>query len=718
MSIFAELKRRNVFRVAVAYVAVSWLVIQVVDTLFPMFGLSDGAARAVVIVLAVGFLPAVIAAWAFELTPEGLVREEEVDRAAPAMRRMGKRLDRLIMVVMALALAYFAYDKIAEQPVPEPSIAVLSFDDLSPQGDQEYFAEGVAEELLNKLAKLGNLRVISRSSSFALRDEGLSAPEIAQRLNVSYVLEGSVRKDGEHVRITAQLIDARTDTHLWSETFDRTLDDVFAIQDQISARVAQELQVRILHSAAESASTSTVAHELHLQGLSLLARRESVGLVRAQDLFEQVIALDPAYAPAYAGLAEAIVWSDANLAGASRIEAAVNRALELDPGNADALAALGLLRSDQGRNEEAREAYERAIATNPNHALALRLLGRSHATSDPAQFYALARKAYFADPLDPTIHFQLSASAVSLGRFEEALDAAQELQQQGRENLSFTMAGRAHFSAGRLDLALQSFFLTFRQSPGDSSGYFMVPRVLMEMSELELAEAWLQELRETGLDSRSDSYLSGNLAFRRGNSEQALQLFAENEIRIGLPWGAVDLGFANVRMGGDFSVAQDAFERGLTAPGLDAPHFNADMWSWFMDYALALQRGGVSQRAAELINKMLNLLEQQAAGGVIVGPFENLQVSIARLHAMAGDVDTAMAALHRAARQGGLTCVYCLQKEPHFDRLREDARFAVLIVEAQARNDQQRERLADVELLLTPSDLLQLDVFSFDPFLN
>ena len=248
MSFFNELKRRNVLRVGAAYVVGAWLLIQVVETIFPLFGFDEAPARIVVIVLAIAFVPVLILAWAFELTPEGLKKESEVDRTQSIAPNTGKKLDRVIMVVLALALGYFAFDKFVLTPqrdaeqlavleeqktteveharqagrteamvesYGEKSIAVLAFQDMSQDKDQEYLSDGIAEELLNLLAKIPELRVISRSSAFSYKGENIKLAQVAEELNVAHILEGSVRKAGNRVRITAQLIEARSDTHLW-----------------------------------------------------------------------------------------------------------------------------------------------------------------------------------------------------------------------------------------------------------------------------------------------------------------------------------------------------------------------------------------------------------------------------------------------------------------------------------------------------------------------
>jgi TolB-like protein len=291
MSFIAELRRRNVLRVGAAYVAGAWLLIQVAQTLFPVFGLGDTAVRGVIVVLAIGLVPLLIFAWAFELTPEGLKRESEVDRSESITPQTGKKLDRVIMVVLALALGYFAFDKFVLAPQREEavaeaarkegrteslvksygdkSIAVLPFVNMSADKDQEYFSDGISEELLNLLAKIPELRVISRSSAFSYKGKDVKLAQVARELNVAHILEGSVRKAGNKIRITAQLIEARSDTHLWSETWDRNLDDIFAIQDEISAAVVARLRVTLLDQPPRPRELDPEAYALYLQARHL-----------------------------------------------------------------------------------------------------------------------------------------------------------------------------------------------------------------------------------------------------------------------------------------------------------------------------------------------------------------------------------------------------------------------------------------------------------------
>ncbi len=359
MSFIEELKRRNVIRIAAAYLVAAWLIVQVVETIFPAFGFGDAAVRVVVIVLASGFLPVLVFAWAFELTPEGLKRDSEVDRTSTATRRMSRRLDRVIMVVLALALGYFAFDKFILEPARDAelaesvarvtrdqtvlgsradnSIAVLPFVNMSSDPDQDYLSDGIAEEVLNLLAGIPELRVISRSSSFAFKGRDVKLADLARELDVDYVLEGSVRKSGERLRITAQLIDAPSETHLWSQTYDRALGDILAIQDEIARAVVPALRVRVLGQLPTPTPADPAAYTLYLQALHLYRQRTSHGLERAIEHLQEALGIDPDYAPAWTLLASSYInQTHGGLRPAAETYAlagaAVSRALAIDPG--------------------------------------------------------------------------------------------------------------------------------------------------------------------------------------------------------------------------------------------------------------------------------------------------------------------------------------------------------------------------------------------------
>lgn len=324
MSFLAELQRRNVIRVGAAYLVVAWLFVQVAETVFPLFGFDETPARIVVVVMAISFLPALVVAWAFELTPEGFKRDAKVNHDTEANRRLSRLLDRLIMVFLALGVAYFAFDKFLLTPhrqadelaaatelarqegrseaiagaYGDNSIAVLPFINMSSDPEQEYLGDGIAEELLNLLARIPELRVISRSSAFSFKGRNVEIPEIARQLNVAHILEGSVRKSGNRIRITAQLIEAGSDTHLWSEVYDTTLGDIFKIQDEVAEAVVRQLHVTLLGEVPKAQEADPVAYLLVLQARQILLLQQHEEMHQAEALLQQALEIDPDYVDA------------------------------------------------------------------------------------------------------------------------------------------------------------------------------------------------------------------------------------------------------------------------------------------------------------------------------------------------------------------------------------------------------------------------------------
>ena len=410
MSLFSELKRRNVIRVGIAYIVVAWLVAQVLQLVMESFAAPDWVMKTVLILLAAGIPFALLFAWVFELTPEGLKRETEIDRTQSITPQTGRKLDRVIIAVLVLALGYFAWDKFvhsrehageagpnvaasteegasgaaAKEAAAQQSIAVLPFVNMSPDQDQEYFSDGISEEILNALAKIPDLHVTSRSSAFAFKGQAIDIPTVARQLGVANVLEGSVRKSGNKVRITAQLIEAAGDRHLWSETYDRELDDIFAIQDEISLAIVAALKGHLAledHSAAlvENRQTSdTEAYEAYLRGHHLILQRSRPSLDAAVIEFQKAVQIDPEFALAHAELAIAHMLLIKDQYGDYTFEEATalavphaDRAMELDPGLAESQAAAGFVLWNIGATPETLAYFEEALRINPNHSQVL-----------------------------------------------------------------------------------------------------------------------------------------------------------------------------------------------------------------------------------------------------------------------------------------------------------------------------------------------------------
>lgn len=468
MSFLAELKRRNVLRVGAAYIVVAWLVIQVVETIFPAFGFGDSAIRVVVIGFAIGLVPVLIISWIFELTPEGFKREGEVDRSRPFAPTNARKLDRAIIVVLTLALGFFAFDKFVLEPAREAesekvitervrsqtlvdsygdsSIAVLPFVNMSDDAGNEYFSDGISEELLHLLANIPRLRVTSQSSSFSFKGKDISIPEIAERLNVGFVLEGSVRKFGNKLRITAQLIEARSDTHLWSETYDRTVDDLFAIQDEISAAIVAAAMERLkldLGTAPRVTVVSSEAHDAVLRGRYLVAQRTRDAKKAAVAEFEKALSLDAEYAPAQAELALALFLGGCGDITTSQCIAIaaphVEKALALVPGLDTAHAAKATLLLRAGKNEEALAHFRRAIEINPSYSevyvwMAIEGLLPSH-----EEAFAARETAMRLDPLSRMVNVSYISALLYRNRLAEA---SQQIEKYALIDPSIAMIAR------------------------------------------------------------------------------------------------------------------------------------------------------------------------------------------------------------------------------------------------------------------------------------
>jgi len=453
LSLFNELKRRNVFKVAAAYIIVAWLSLQVSDTLVPALHLPEWFHSGVAFILILGFPVAIIFAWAFELTPEGLRRERKVDRAQSITHKTGRKLDFLIIGALVVALGYIAYDKfvldpsrdaelvqatteaVTEQAIEsgkeeaaDKSIAVLPFVNMSDDASNEFFSDGISEELLNLLAKIPELRVISRSSAFSYKGKDFTAPDVARELNVAHVLEGSVRKSGNQVRITAQLIEARSDTHLWSETYDRTLDNIFAVQDEIAADVVAQLKVKLLGDVPTIEETDPEAFALYLQGRHLNRLGNAETNQQAQALLQQALVLDSGYAAAWTELGFVYIYQ-VNFGlrtvdeGYTLAREAVNRALAIDPDYALAHARLGLFAISQDNDLAAAARHlQRALQLEPaNTDIIGDVANLTRALDRLDEAIALIEFVVARDPVNPVNPIALGVLYTYAGRWDESI---------------------------------------------------------------------------------------------------------------------------------------------------------------------------------------------------------------------------------------------------------------------------------------------------------
>jgi adenylate cyclase len=482
MSFFEELKRRNVVRMALLFGVAAWLLLQMTDVLSSLLPVPEWAGSLVVMLLILGFPLTLIFSWVYEMTPEGLKREKDVDRSSSVMHATGRKIDILIVTLLGFAIAAVAVDRlmpedslIVEKPmvkaVTDRSIAVLPFVNMSDDPNNEYFADGISEEILNLLANIPELQVTSRSSAFSFKGQNVDVPTMAATLNVAHVLEGSVRKSGDQLRITAQLIRVATDTHLWSETYDRELKNVFEIQDEIAATVATAMEVALLGKKPSVTETNPDAYALYLQGQQYARQFTSESSNQAVTLFKQSLEIDPGYAPARENLGttyfyQTIVW--------------------------------GLLTYENG-NELARLAYQQALDADPDYGRAYAGLGRIEMFYD-WDFVAAARHLRQALALSPGDATILSAAArleMTLGRIDEAIDLYRRVNELD-PLFGHIGLGTALYVGGQHEEAADWFRTGMSLYPGRASQHYRLSRILLAQGDLDAALETIQEELDTG----------------------------------------------------------------------------------------------------------------------------------------------------------------------------------------------------------------------------
>ncbi len=476
---FAELKRRNVYKAAVAYAVVAWLIVQVATQVFPFFDVPNWAIRLVVILLVLGFPAAMIFSWAFEITPEGIKRESEIDANESIAPRTGQKLVAMTVVLAVIAIGLFMFQRLRQTTsatapnalpaITAKSIAVLPFENLSRDPDNAFFADGVQDEILTRLARIADLKVISRTSTEKYRTKPDNLREIAQQLGVTNILEGSVQKAGDQVRITVQLINALTDSHLWADTFDRKLLDTFAVESDVAQKIAASLEAKLTGSEkraiAARPTENSEAYQLFLKGRFFWNKRTGSDLHTAANYFEQAIAADANFAGAYAGLADADLLIPVFGAGAPReffpkAMAAARRAIELDDASAEGHTALAQLVMFDFKFPESEREFRRAIELNPNYATAHHWLGNSLLVTLGRFDEAVkeGRRAMELDPLSLIINADLGSTLLVARRYDEAIA---QLQRTLKLDSNFAYAhwnlGEALYLKGDLPGAIAEY---------------------------------------------------------------------------------------------------------------------------------------------------------------------------------------------------------------------------------------------------------------------
>jgi len=513
-----ELRRRNVVRVALAYLAVAWLVIQLVGEIGPILDFPDWLAKLILGLLAVGFLITVILAWIYELTDKGLKRTEEVDRDASLHSKYNRLLNYIVIGALTLALSYFIWESRFSTPSATQktldSIAVLPFTDMSPAHDQEYFADGMAEELLGALSRIPGLKVTGRTSSFAFKNRDVDLRTIAAQLSVTHILEGSVRTSGKNLRVTAKLINAEDGFQLWSQEFDGDLSDIFVVQDEISRQVVAGLKLHIgtggVHEPPRMTKTGNMqAYDEYLLGRYHLARRTAESMLQADHAFRAAIASDPNYPPAYSALAITLAVTpyyrgvESLPALAAEAKHLARKAIDLDDQNSEAFAALGFISLGFDRDwRTAADSLARAVELHPNDAVNANFYGDFlYTIGDYQQAEIYEKRTAELDPLSAANQHELALVYNLVGRWQEAI-------------------------------ALEKIALQL--NPDFQNASSTLARILLENGQYDELNNYLKQPGKT-LDERSELWIQARLQMLAGKHEAALldatrllQLNAEN----------------------------------------------------------------------------------------------------------------------------------------------------------------------------------------------
>ncbi|HET7202916.1 MAG TPA: tetratricopeptide repeat protein [Steroidobacteraceae bacterium] len=474
MAFLAELKRRRVGKVAIAYGAVAWGVTEASSVVLPALHVPEWAMTFIVVFLLVGFPIAMVLAWIFDATADGIQRTEPLPGDAPRTRIRIRAAYGIAVLVAMAGLGYLLYERglgRAHAGERHGSIAVLPFTNLSGDPAKDYFSDGMSEELLNLLARVPGLQVAARTSAFAYKGKNVDIRQVGEELGVETVLEGSVRQAGDKVRITAQLIDTETGFHLWSETYDRELKDIFAVQDEIAQSIVDRLKIQLAPeeqrlAQRDKAPTQDVeAYELYLQGQAIWKRRGEDNLRRAVDLYQQAIGRDPAFAAAHAALASAYVV----MPGYTReegdeeqfltmAEQSARQALAIDPKIGEAHAVLAQINSDRGNLLDAESGFFFAISLEPNeptphhwYSILLAKVGRLDAGLEQA------RRAFELDPSSPIIASNLANAYLLRGDDAQAARYARLAEDLGLTNKSSGVAAMIAMRQGRWEDAKRLF---------------------------------------------------------------------------------------------------------------------------------------------------------------------------------------------------------------------------------------------------------------------
>jgi TolB-like protein/cytochrome c-type biogenesis protein CcmH/NrfG len=733
MSLFAELKRRNVFRMAVLYAVASWVILQVADVLFDAMELPPEWTRLILAVLILGFPLVLIFSWVYEMTPEGIKREKDVDRSQSVTPHTGRKINALTAVLLVVAIATVAIDRmipekartgdpvtVEEQPEsadptdptqlaadkfappPDRSIAVLPFANRSAREEDAYFVDGIHDDILTQLARIGSLTVISRTSVEKFRGTSRSIREIGDTLGVKNILEGGVQRAGDRVRINMQLIDVTTDGHLWAETYDRELTtaNIFAIQSEISTAIADALEATL--SPQEKAQLDDVqtenmaALEAYFLGRQAMAKRTSGALAEAEDHLKKAIGLDPDYALAYVGLAETYVLQ-ASYSGLSEAvqnalaEPLVEKALELNDGLGEAYVAKAEI--VEAQDEEAAERlFRKGIELAPGYVTGRHWFGNLLAnTNRPEEALAQLEEAARLDPLSPIVRIALGGTLERLGRIDQAREQFESSLRidPGFPN-AYNQLGFMEVSSGRLDSALVYLYKAASLDPGNPQHPNVIAvtwELLGDRSRADRAAARARTIDSGGWWSAwTDGLIysmRGDLAAASDHARIVLQTTPEDHFNL---WY---LSLFDQETGRG-EVAAARYESAYPALASETdPAVDSGNYGVATNFASLLMMIGDEERARRLLERALTVTESLPRTGQY-----GIGTNRAQILALLGRRDEAVAELRQATDHGTFPI---FNFNPDFDSLSDDPRYQAIRAEMDAKLAEQLANALQME---------------------
>jgi TolB-like protein len=710
--LFDELKRRNVFRVAVAYIISTWLILQVADVVLGNIEAPSWVFSVFLLALSLGFFPVLFFSWAYELTPEGLKKESDVDRDSSITPQTGKKLNVITIIMLLAVVGFVLFErtmlKTPDEPMPvaaertemasaeitatavdEKSIAVLAFDDLSATGDQAFFAEGLSEELLNVLAQTPGLKVAGRTSSFAFKGKDTDLREIGEILNVAHILEGSVRKAGNRIRVTAQLIKASDGFHLLSKTYDRDLDDIFAVQDELAALIGEALHTELSGTDAIPAVTPTVlaAFDLYLVARQRIRTRNPELMFEAMEMLDEALEIDPDYAPALAQRALAVfLLSDSPgaygdipeaqaLAEARRL---LDRALAIDPRLAEAHAVLGLIQTDGvGNDDDAIASLRTALEINPN--LESAKLWLANALTDIDEMQALYEEVILRDPMYTPAFNNLIQSYAGTSDFDSADALITRVERvTGPDHAVHQAKGTIAFVKGDLGDAARHMQVSFDANRNSTIVKMLRGYVLIQLGEMQAAiennhdATKIIALRELG-DFESADQIIADMNFLTGDQSREIRHTADYLGALG-------------RYAEMFAIVEKEYG-GVEEIIAALPQEGGWGTEFLSPLAYVYLQAGRDDEFQILADEMKRVLDIAREAG-----YDNWYHWYCQAHyaALIGETDGAIEHLQRALDKGFVSVLFI---EPLFRLLKDDPRLREIEATALARANEERAKL-------------------------